>query len=412
MKEITYSLLLFIFSTNLIFAEKVNNVAIVPSTDSTKTDSSNFVKSGILFMERDKSNTMTYFGHIALRLQCPSVKLDYVFTFESNQTGTLYERIMGLEKIALIPVPINKFLEQYSKEGRDVYEYPLNLTLEENRNLWRLIDRYIKKGPYLPNDYLNTGCAQETASMILSILNGHLVYDNYINEIGTTQRIICKRLIDKNSWFCLFLFMFSSNDCDRYLNDDQRLFIPSDMIEAWKNAKIQDNEGNKHSIFKSTEPTIYKASAQKATPSNSLSTMTVFGIILVIILVISVLQLVRPKINAIANIIDGTILVIVSIIALALGAVYSVSHIPAVTGWCHSFVVFNPIPLIIYLISKRNKFSGKTWMKIYAVYSIILLLQVLWMLLNQNKVDPAEFLIVGSLTFRCMTKIIINKRYV
>lgn len=411
--HIVFLLLSVLFANNL-YAESADSITLSQTdtiaSDTIEADSSNFIHSSILSMEHNKSKVATYFGHIALRLQCPSVNLDYVFTFSSRNDKTILDIVLGNDMVALVPTKINDFLKAYSNEGRDVYEYQLNLSLNENRELWKLVDKYVKKGLYLPNDYCNRGCAQETASLVLAIIKGHIEYGDYINKVGTTYSTIVKREVDEGSWLRLLTYMIAGSDRNRYLNEEERLILPTDMIEAWKQAKIVDDV-TERSMFKSNTPTIYHSNKSVASSSSIPSTTTVFNIILAIVVVITILQWITHKADGIAKATDATLLACVSIFAAIMLFIHMASCLPIAQGWTHSYVEFNLIPLIIYLVSLKHKFNNQTWMYIYAAYTVILVLLAIWMLMNMEQIDVVEFLIIATLVLRCTARTILNKKY-
>lgn len=405
--------LLFVLSVNSLFAEGIDSVRVSSCAgrqDTVVTDSSRFVISSILLIERDKSRTVTYYGHVALRLQCPSAGLDYVFTFTGDENRSWYDAVMGRDLLALVPTESDKFFDVYNKEGRDVYEYTLNLTLAENRELWRLVDKYVKKGLYLQDDCLNHGCAQETASLVLASIDGTLKYGPYVDSINDTQASLSCQHTDADSWLLLMQSLVSGPERNRKLSREERLFVPSDMIEAWKDSKIIDGEGRERNIFKSASPVCYTASGQLAPQQSGLSAALVLGIVLGIVLVVSLVQLLTAKVSVLAKAVDGVLLWCVTLVAVAILLIHLLSHLPIAHGWTHSFVVFNLVPLAVYLVSLGRPFTAKTWMCVYGVYSVVLLLLTVWLTFNMGSMSPVELLSTCTLLLRCVTKAIINHR--
>ncbi len=414
MRRLAYILLLSVFSVGQTLAENTDSINCVQTADhaandTVQADSSDFIQSSILFMSRDKNRLATYFGHIALRLNCPSADLDFVFTFSSRDDKTILDIVLGNDLVALVPAKVNDFLKVYDNEGRDVYEYRLNLTLNENRELWKLVDKYVKKGLYLPNDYFNRGCAQETASLVLAIVKGHIEYGDYINEVGSTYSAIVRRELDEGSWLLLLPYMIAGSDRNRHLDNEERLIMPTDMIEAWKQAKIVDDNGTKRSMFKSNTPTIYRSTKSAAPSSNAPSTIVVFGIVLAVVVIVTILQFATRKADGVAKAVDAVLLTCVSLFAAIMLVIHLASRLPIAQGWTHSYIEFNLIPLIIYLVSLKHKFSGKTWMYIYATYTVALVVLSIWMLMNMEQIDAVEFLIIGTLALRCIARTILNK---
>ncbi len=413
MRRLLNILFVLMFSANCMFAEDKDSLAVSSSVsvgNSALTDSSDFVRSSIIFLERDKGSVPAFFGHIALRLQCPSAGLDYAFTFTGNEHSTWYDIILGTDLLALVPTPFHEFIATYNDEGRSAYEYPLNLTLAENRELWRLVDKYVKKGLYLQNDHLNHGCAQETASLVLSVVNGEIKYGPYADSIGNTYSTLVRRQADEGSWHFLVLYAVAGPDKNRQLNYEERLLLPSDMIEAWKEAKIVGNAGMERNLFKTVAPICYSTDKPLASRRLGYSTVLVFGLVLGIIVVVSLLQLLTSKARMLAKVTDGILLACVSLSAVALLAIHLLSTLSIAKGWTHNFVDFNLVPLFVWLVSLKRQFTHNVWMQVYAVYSIALILLIVWMIANPVQVDPVEIMIAGTLLVRCMTNLVITRR--
>lgn len=413
MRRLLYIVFVLMFSANCMFAEDKDSLAVsssVSAGDSAVTDSSDFVRSSIIFLERDKGSAVAFFGHIALRLQCPSAGLDYAFTFTGSEQQAWYDILLGSDLLGLVPTPFHKFVTKYNDEGRSAYEYPLNLTLAENRELWRLVDKYVKKGLYLQDDHMNHGCAQETASLVLSVVNGEIKYGPYADSIGNTYSTLVRSQADEGSWHFLVFYAVSGPDKNRKLNYEERLLLPSDMIEAWKEAKIVDNAGVERNLFKTAAPICYPTGKPMASRQLGYSTVLVFGLVLGIVVVVSLLQLLTSKARMLAKVTDGMLLACVSLLAVALLVIHLFSTLSTMRGWTHSFVDFNLVPLLVWLVSLKRQFAHKVWMQVYAVYSIALILLIVWMFANPVQVDPVEIMIAGTLLVRCMTNVVINKR--
>lgn len=100
-------------------------------------DSSNFVTASILISSPGKELFFAL-GHCGLRLQCPSKGLDYCFSFSTIvPPGPEFNLLLlsGKMKAGYEALPYDEYLDTFRKDGRGVVEYPLNLTLAEEREL-------------------------------------------------------------------------------------------------------------------------------------------------------------------------------------------------------------------------------------------------------------------------------------
>ena len=111
-------------------------------------DSSNFVTASLLVAT--PTNTIySVFGHATLRLECPVHNLDYVFTFESDtNVGTFMTGVAGKAIAKYVAVSTSDYLREIENDKRGVTQYELNLTVEEEKELWRLLDEDMMAGGY------------------------------------------------------------------------------------------------------------------------------------------------------------------------------------------------------------------------------------------------------------------------
>ena len=379
--------------------------SVSSDSSSVSSDDPDFVKVSVIYIERKRSSLSTYYGHIALRLQCPSAGLDYAFTFESGSSTNMLHRLTAIDRLALMPAPFDKFLELYGMEQRNVYEYQLNLTLEEKRNLWRLVDQYVKKGPYLKNDYLNAGCAQETASLIIAMIDGQVTYGPYMERIGHTQHELVSRQMEHGNWWRLFLYLYSSTDCDRQLTATQRLLLPTDMIAAWKEAKIECADGTIRPLMADTTACVYTSHELQHEEGQTITTTMVFTVLMIIVVLVCAIQLAGKKISTVARAVDTILLAAHTLVSLLLVLMYAFVVLPATSGWNPHFVVFNLVPFVAWAMSSRRPFNARTWAGIYICYSLVVVGMMVWMGFNPIRVDTVpEYLIMSTLLIRCVTK--------
>ena len=99
-------------------------------------------------------------GHAALRLQCPTFGLDYVYTSEGEGVrGKVLRFLMNDLKMGVGQFSLDGYLQPYLKEKRGVREYRLNLPAEVKTELWRLCDERMMQGMHLRYDPVKRGCA-------------------------------------------------------------------------------------------------------------------------------------------------------------------------------------------------------------------------------------------------------------
>lgn len=387
--------------------------AQVEDSMSVKPDSSDFITASLLIVQPDQNSMITYYGHAAMRLQCPSSHLDYCFSFDSFTSGNFWALITGADRTTLLPVATPDFIKQYSEKNRKVYEHELNLTLDEERRLWQLVDRLVEQGPYLMTDFLNHGCAGETASIITSVINGHIIYPPTLQQMDNSQYEIIDRYMDNSEWTKLMLSLFSGHDALRTLNNnEEKLMLPSVLEMIWKETNIEDAEGKVRPIFAPKDIIVYDVAVESQRPkvkgqeSGGLGRW-VMGpefwamCLLVLVIVLSIAELFDKKVQALGMALDVLLMTIQTFIGLVLVALLVCSTLPTTAGWNWNIIVFNPLPLLVWLVWKWKAPQAKQRMWVYAVYTLVTLLFFINMICHTNFFVPTQYYLVAAMCVRC-----------
>lgn len=182
-------------------------------------------------------------GHIAIRMQCKAHKLDYVFSYESEDAS---ERVLlflaGKLKMGLAAIPFEDFLSTYRKEGRGVTEYQLNIPLNAKQNLWRILDNHMIEGMDLPYDYMKRGCALGTMHLLKEGLDTiRIEYGKWPEHFSGTRREIARRQVKQYSWTTFFLELICNKPIDDPCPKEEKIIMPADFIDVMGRASINGN---------------------------------------------------------------------------------------------------------------------------------------------------------------------------
>lgn len=148
------------------------------------------------------------FGHATLHMQCPPHGLDFMFTFESDtNVGAFMTGVAGKAKAKYVAVPAQEYIADARREGRELREYRLNLTLNERKELWRRLDEEMMAGAYRHFNLLYTNCVTNTVGTVTQVLQGEHI------EWGPTPYILTRcdgdffRDAARNSPWSEFMFI-------------------------------------------------------------------------------------------------------------------------------------------------------------------------------------------------------------
>ena len=295
-------------------------------------------------------------GHACLRLQCPTFDMDYCFSYESElSSNRVLDFLMGKLHMGLFAIPTEEYCEHYREQGRGVQEYVLNLPPDIEANLWRIMDEYLAKGSSLTFDYFNRGCAITCVKFLKQALSGkaNIEYASSLYEYSPTPCELVKENTKDALWVRFFWIFIVGEDVMKPLRGDKQLLIPTDLVEAWKEASINGQPlitGDSNILVESTQ----KKTSSWLTPN-------LFAILLLMF--------------AIANLFwdqpyfDWLMLVMQTILGVALIYLMYCSNL-CCTSWNWLLIPFNPLPAIFWYWRKYWVMPYIGILAIWCVYII------------------------------------------
>ena len=154
----------------------------------------NFVTASLLVVS-PSDEIYSCVGHSGIRLECPTFRLDYCFTYESESAkDKVIPFIRGKLKMGMFSMPTSEYLKSYAADGRGVVQYRLNLPPEVKQRLWKLLDEQVTKGVDL-------------------------------NAVAYP-------------WDRFFLYALIGVEADRSVPCEKKIIVPLDLLEVLQNAKL------------------------------------------------------------------------------------------------------------------------------------------------------------------------------
>ena len=172
-------------------------------------------------------------GHAAVRMSCPSQGLDYCFTIKTPEVkDEAIDMLFGRLRIGVVPEETMLFRQDYMKEGRGITEYQLNLTLDETRQLWKMLDEQVSRGLYMNLDYVNNSCTQVSFENIYELLRvrSNMDIDKKILETipVKTRREAVLNYFDQSTWWGFLLHSCYSYYPDEKVSPRRLVVMPQD----------------------------------------------------------------------------------------------------------------------------------------------------------------------------------------
>ena len=180
-------------------------------------------------------------GHVAFRLECPTFKLDYVFSYEGESAADqVFKFFSGRLKMGMFAVPTQDFLKQYIETGRGCKQYVLELSPSAKVRLWKLFDDLVAKGADLPYDYIKRGCAQSTLATLLTAIRPERIESGvWPEKFQHSRRELLHSYIADSPWTCLLLHTISGPAADFAPSMVDKIITPDDLLEYLSRIRVE-----------------------------------------------------------------------------------------------------------------------------------------------------------------------------
>ena len=355
-------------------------------------DSSNFVTASMVVASPGEA-IYSQLGHAALRMECPRYRLDYCFSFEEEPgMGGILKFFLGKTDAHMIAVPTAKFLEVFKKEGRQVKQYTLNLSLHEKQELWRLLDNDFVDESMRSFNFLQNNCSSVSLRALENVVVDETIdFNGWPEPFQMINGAGVRYLSRFSPWLEFWNMTFLGTESDGYWEHEQQV-APELLPEVLKKATIVAEDGSKRPMMTGEKELLPLVNEFKATP---LTPARVFGFLLIFTILITLAQL-KWKIKWAPRVLDFLLMTIVTLAGLML--IYT-SFVSGLFGkhWNWYLIPFNPLPLIIWLLWRKRK----GFYKVYLLYTVVLVLFILATPLSQQLDLPHQF-ISATLATRCL----------
>lgn len=375
LKILIFSLLLLVAGTFSVSAQIVDAEGQYVDTvfnDHVDRTAEDFVIASLLVAD---PGTVMYsvLGHASLRLRCPEYEMDLCYTYESeDERQKVLSFLAGKLKMGLFVLLFDDFCSLYSKDGRGVYEYTLNLPIEVKRELWRVMDEQLKKNKRVPYDYYRYGCAITIINVVKEALGDiEIVYDRSLYEHPRTAREIYFQYTKPTMWMRFVSVFIVGSEADIVHNNDRQLIAPQALLHAWQQAKV-----NGKPLLESESNILVKGESQVAIVWFTPMVLA----LLLLVLAIANLFWGRPYF-------DWLMLTAQTFIGCFMTYLICFSDL-CCTDWNWLIIPFNPLPLIFWYWRKH---WALPYAGILAVWCAAMASMILW---GHPRVDWSHILMV------------------
>ena len=184
----------------------------------------------------------TYFGHSALRVTDPALRLDRVYnygTFDFNVPNFYGQFIDGKLYYMLSVVRFQGFIPDYMEEKRFIKELRLNLSPDQRQELFRLLEEnYLPQNRHYWYDFFTDNCSTRIRDIVAKA-TGTLVWPPE-PEKHLTYRQLIMPYIGLSRWARTGILLTLASGADREATQQGYMFLPDQMHRLFREARLND----------------------------------------------------------------------------------------------------------------------------------------------------------------------------
>ena len=184
-------------------------------------------------------------GHTALRI-CDSVRgIDIAYnygTFDFDTPHFYWKFACGDLDYCLSRHPFGSFMEEYLWEGRAVWEQRLQLSPQEVKNLYLMMEQnYLPEYRYYKYDFFRDNCATRVRDMIAGCLNHRTLSPECTADTALSFRQHVYRASERTElWWRLGVDIALGMRCDRRCSNYGYMFSPMEMMAQFDTLTVSD----------------------------------------------------------------------------------------------------------------------------------------------------------------------------
>ncbi|GAO28789.1 Lnb N-terminal periplasmic domain-containing protein [Geofilum rubicundum] len=182
------------------------------------------------------------FGHTAIRVNDPKLKIDYIFnygTFDFNTPNFYLKFLRGQLDYVLSVSTFDRFMLEYKQEQRSVWEQKLNISQEEKEKLFKaLMVNYEPENRAYHYHFFFDNCATRVRDIIAEQVNDTIVFPDqtYIGEM--TFRDAIGTYLQEKPWTRLGLDIILGAPTDDLIDASSVQFLPDYLMEQFAAAEM------------------------------------------------------------------------------------------------------------------------------------------------------------------------------
>jgi len=321
------------------------------------------------------------FGHTALRVEDPANDLDIAFNyglFDFDSPNFIYRFAKGETDYSVGGENTSRYVFSYKMRGIGITEQVLNLTPEEKQKIYDALQiNCLPENRVYRYNYFYDNCSTRPRDIVEKNIEGTIVYTPTNKE--QTYRDLVHECVNSEPWVRFGIDLVIGADADKVIDDRQKDFLPAYLMNAYRGAKIKNEDGTERDLLLS-EAAI---SVELSQPFfDIIDTPLIAGIVLLVITVIISAFSIRGKWTITTKAFDFILFLSAGIAGCVIFFLMYFSVHPCTNpNW--NIVWLNPLQVIITLLMLIKFFSKAVYYYHFINFAVLIIFLLAWFLIPQ-----------------------------
>ena len=352
------------------------------------------------------------FGHTAIRYEHPQRGLDVVFNyglFSFNTPNFILRFSLGETDYQLGVQPFENFRWEYEYFGRDVWQQTLDLTPDEKKRLFDLLEENSRpENRVYRYNFFYDNCATRPRDIIEKSIIGDIIYQNLVPEGETRSfRDLIHQYTPGSPWGQFGIDLCVGAEADLPITERQMMFIPFYLEKAFGDAYIENDSTSRRLVTDFQTIVDAEGLAEPPTFIENIGTiitpMVAFSTLFIIVLIATIYGIRKRK--GLWGL-DLVIFFVAGVVGCVLAFLALFSEHPAVSS-NYMLFVFHPGELIFLPFIIRDVRKGKrSWY--LALNALVLTLFIVLFPIIPQRFDFAVVPLALCLLTRCVSNLILT----
>lgn len=311
------------------------------------------------------------YGHTAIRYHDLRTGEDWTFNygvFNMKKPYFVLRFVFGFTDYELGVLPMDIFVEEYGREGREVVEQVLNMTTEEKLRLRAALEEnYLPANRVYRYNYFYDNCTTRARDIIELAFGGRLQYEKALgdNADGPSYRSLIRSLAANHPWAAFGNDLCLGLKADLPTDWRQREFLPGHMKDDMDKAVVVDGQEKQPAVLFTR--TVVGAGSQVVPSEFPLSPMACAVVFLGLTVAVCALEVLTHRTW---RYFDALLLLLQGVAGIVVTALLFSEHPTTSTNL--TALLLNPVPLLfVYSVARGRR---TRWWLLSVALSVLFLL--------------------------------------